>query len=122
MIVIFDCSLPSCYLNFLFAILPDMAQYELTFILPADLAAARQKSVLSKLGKSIEKEGGKIVKEEKWGKRQFSYPLKKRREGIYFLWQLELLGEKAGEVKRMFEVEEEALRHLLIKHEAKRKS
>lgn len=96
-------------------ILPDMTQYELTFILPADLAAARQKSVLSKLGKSIEKEGGKMVKEEKWGERQLSYPIRKRHEGIYFLWQVELPKDKVKEINRSFEVEEEVLRHLLVR-------
>lgn len=92
-----------------------MAQYELTFILPSDLTAAKQKSLLAKLTKFIEKEGGKIVKEDKWGKRQLSYPIKKRREGIYFLWEIEVPKDKVAEVNRMFEAEEEVLRHLLVR-------
>lgn len=96
-------------------ILPHMTQYELTFILPAELAPAKQKSLLAKLTKFIEKEGGKIVKENKWGKRALAYPIKKRGEGVYFLWELEIPAEKTAQVNRMFEVEEEVLRHLLVR-------
>jgi small subunit ribosomal protein S6 len=92
-----------------------MAQYELAFILPADLTAARQKNLLAKLAKFIGEVGGKITKENPWGKRTLAYPIKKKNEGLYFLWEVELPENKAAEIKRIFEVEEEVLRHLLVR-------
>lgn len=91
-----------------------MAQYELTFILSSSLTEAKQKTVLEKLGKIVEREGGKIVKEDKWGKRHLAYQINKQQEGSYFFWQLELPKDKTGVVNRAVEVEEDVLRHLLI--------
>lgn len=98
-------------------ILPHMAQYELTFILPTELTPAKEKSLLAKLTNFVEKEGGKIVKDKEnmWGKRPLAYPIKKRSEGVYFLWELELPTQKVAQVNRMLEVEEDVLRHLLVR-------
>lgn len=93
----------------------NMANYELTFILSGNLTEAKQKLLLEKLTKLIEKEGGKIAKEDKWGKKILAYPIKKQKEGLYFLWQLELPSEKAGGINRSFEIEEGVLRNLLVR-------
>lgn len=98
--------------------LQNMGNYELTLVLSPELADARQKTLLAELTKAIEKEGGKVVREDKWGRKTLAYPLKKNAEGVYFLWELELPKDKVAVVNRMVGLEEEVLRHLLVKHEA----
>lgn len=92
-------------------------QYELTFILPGELTEAKQKPLLEKLTKLIEKEGGKVLKEDKWGKKQLAYPIKKQSQGTYYYWELDLPPDIAGGINRTFELDEGILRHLLIKRD-----
>ncbi|MBI2007263.1 MAG: 30S ribosomal protein S6 [Candidatus Blackburnbacteria bacterium] len=94
-----------------------MGNYELTLVLSPEATDAKQKTLLAKLIKAIEAEGGKVTSESKWGRKTLAYPLKKNTEGVYFLWELELPKDKVA--VRMVELEEEVLRHLLVKHEAR---
>ena len=98
---------------------PNMGNYELTLVLSPELADAGQKALLAKLTKAVEKEGGKVAREDKWGRKTLAYPLKKKSEGVYFLWELELPKDRVAVINRMVGLEEEVLRHLLVKHEFK---
>lgn len=84
-------------------------------VLSPELADARQKTLLVKLTEAVEKEGGKVVREDKWGRKTLAYPLKKNAEGVYFLWELELPKDKVAVVNRVVGLEEEVLRHLLVR-------
>ncbi len=92
-----------------------MGNYELTLVLSPEATDAKQKTLLAKLIKTIEAEGGKVTNESKWGRKTLAYPLKKNTEGVYFLWELELPKDKVAVVNRMVELEEEVLRHLLVR-------
>lgn len=62
-------------------------QYELTFILDekADETAATAK--VKELTDFVEKQGGKVTKEEPWGRRELAYEIKRNRSGFYVtLW------------------------------------
>lgn len=93
----------------------NMGNYELTLVLSPDIDDAKQKTLLVKLTKAVEKEGGKILRETKLGRKILAYPLKKNAEGVYFLWELDLPKEKVAAVGRGVGLEEGVLRHLLVK-------
>lgn len=95
--------------------LQNMGNYELTLVLSPDIEDAKQKTLLAKLTKAVEKEGGKVVRENKLGRKILAYPLKKNAEGVYFLWELDLPKDRVDVVSRGVGLEEGVLRHLLVR-------
>ena len=59
-----------------------MWDYELTFIIDADLSGEEQKKLLTKVQKVVTELKGKIEKRDKWGKKELSYPIKKKNMGV----------------------------------------
>lgn len=88
-------------------------KYELAVVLHPDLEINLEKP-LSKLNSTIEK-FGRIKSKEEWGKRKLAYPIKGQQFGLYYFYQLELPGASVGELERELIINEEILRHLIIK-------
>lgn len=65
--------------------------------------------------KLIEKQKGKIVKTDDWGKRSFSYPIQKQTEGVYRHYIVELPGEAIAKINRKFALQEGMLRYLFVR-------
>ena len=57
--------------------------YETTFILDSILEDDKVDAIVSKYTNFLTKNGSEIVKSEKWGRRKFTYPIKKRQTGHY---------------------------------------
>lgn len=102
-------------------IINSMRGYELTLILKAELPTDK---VLAKIKKIIADTGGKVGEVTEWGKREFSYPIKKpaspaggQKEGVYYLLNLELEGKEAKKIEEKLKLEEAVLRHLLVRKE-----
>ena len=74
----------------------------------------KQKAVLDKIKKAVADSGGKVDKEDSWGKKQFAYPIKHEKEGYYFFFELTLPPDHANGIKRLIENDEQVARHLLI--------
>lgn len=92
-----------------------MRDYELTFIISAELTGAKEKKVLDNIEKTIETLGGKLGKKDEWGKKRLAYPIKKKTEGVYFLFDLSLPSSKVASLDRELEINEDVLRHLIVK-------
>ena len=73
--------------------------------------------ILRRLFKKIERwiGKGKILSQKSWGRRELAYPIKKEREGVYLFLELEMEPEKGGEIERKLRLEEDILRHLLVR-------
>lgn len=59
--------------------------YEILFIADPNLGEPEVDALTATVQGFIEKEGGRIQKVEKWGKKRLSYLVKKHREGSYVL-------------------------------------
>ena len=90
--------------------------FELMLILQPKVAEKEEKHVLNLIKKHIDK-SGKIIKEEKQGKKQFAYPIKKKKEGVYFLLTLEVDGKEIESLTKKLNLEQFVLRHLFIRKE-----
>jgi len=95
--------------------------YELTVLLPEKVTAAKKKSEIEKLEKLIKVFGGKVIKNEDWGEKQFTYPIKKNISGSYLYFEIELPEEGAKNLPSKLNLDEGVLRHLLIRKEVKNK-
>lgn len=84
--------------------------YELVFILKEE-----KEEILENLKKLIESIKGKIVSQEKWGKKNFAYKIKKFTSGFYFLWQISTEPKNISPLKKKLDINDDILRYLLLK-------
>lgn len=90
-----------------------MREYELTVVLHPDLESNLD-SVLEKIRGLITKAGGKVLKEDNWGKKRLAYPINKESFGVYVYFEVELPGESATKLDGTLNITDEVIRHLLV--------
>lgn len=91
-----------------------MKDYELVFVLNPDFGSGEQKKLTVRLSKVIVDLQGKVEKKNEWGKKKLAYPISKKTEGSYFLWELKLLPESLVEIEKRIKLEEGVIRYLLV--------
>lgn len=90
-----------------------MRHYEVVFLVHPDQSeqvpamVARYKSI-------IEKDGGKIHREEDWGRRQLAYPIKDVHKAHYMLMNIECNQAALDELENSFKFNDAILRKLII--------
>lgn len=90
-------------------------KYELMVILDPLRTEEQQKETLDKIEDTIKKYGGTPDKRDAWGKRRLAFPIKKRRDGYYAVFQFDAEPSKTNvldEVDRFCRYQEEILRYL----------
>lgn len=78
-----------------------------------------------KLNEAIEelvvKEGGTVVKTENSGRRKLAYPIKKKTEGHYVLFEIEDSGQVIAELERRMRVNDTVIRYITVRVDEDRK-
>lgn len=88
--------------------------YELTLVFLAKTNEQRQTEILEEIEKYISP-NGKITDKASWGKKTLAYPIKKEKEGIYWLLTLVMTRKEAKELTDKLRLNEFILRYLLIR-------
>jgi len=70
----------------------------------------------------IEKEGGTVVKTEVMGRRKLAYPIQKKTEGHYTLFEIEGSGQEIAELERRFRVNDAVIRFVTVRVDEERKT
>jgi small subunit ribosomal protein S6 len=84
--------------------------YDLTLLL-------NEESELETIKKLVETLSGKILEEEKWGKKTLAYPIKKTRTAEFYHWKLEMTAKNVTELRKKLNFNEKLLRYLLLVQE-----
>jgi small subunit ribosomal protein S6 len=93
-----------------------MRPYEVLFIVRPDLDEEQTEAVINKFTDLIEKEGGEIVKVDKWGKRKFAYEIdKKWKDGFYTLVNFNSEPAVASELERVMKISDEIIRQMITR-------
>jgi small subunit ribosomal protein S6 len=90
-------------------------EYELIIILRPTLTEEQIQERVDRLTRTITSRGGEVMSVEPWGRRRLAYPIQKSREGIYILMRLKLASSLLEELKGQMRLDEEIIRHLLIR-------
>lgn len=81
---------------------------------------------ITKLNESLEKivtdAGGSIVKTEVMGKRKLAYPINKKTEGHYTLFEIEGSGQEIAELERRMRVNDAVIRFMTVRVDEDRKT
>ena len=92
-----------------------MRNYEIMYILRADLDEAARKEVMDKLASIITDNGGKVVKtDESMGLRDLAYEIKDQSKGYYVVLKAELDNTAIYEFNRKVRHNPNVLRHLIV--------
>jgi small subunit ribosomal protein S6 len=89
--------------------------YEILFIADPNLGEPEVDTLASTVQGYVEKEGGKIQKVEKWGKKRLAYPVKKHRDGSYVLMVVDGKPALVHEIERRMRVTDGLIKFLTVR-------
>ena len=92
-----------------------MRNYEMMFIVKSGIDADKAKEEVETLKKIITSGKGKVSKVDEMGQRKLAYPIKKEVSGIYYVFTFECDKETLSELDRRIKINENILRHLIIR-------
>jgi len=92
-----------------------MNKYEIMFIVKATIDKDAVNNTAETMKKIITDEKGKVLEFKALGEKKFAYPIKKEINGYYYLMQVEASSEAEKEFNRKASLDENVLRHLVIK-------
>lgn len=93
-------------------------EYELTVLIHSDLEADLE-TPLTKVRGIIENAGGKIAREDNWGKKKLAYAINRQDFAVYVYMDVELPADAPLKISDTFNITEEVLRYLLVKVDPK---
>lgn len=94
-----------------------MHKYEIMFIVKATMESADVKNTAETFKKLISDLKGKVAEYKELGEKKLAYPIKKELNGYYFVMQVEADRDCIQEFDRKIRLDENVLRHLIIKQE-----
>jgi small subunit ribosomal protein S6 len=89
--------------------------YEILFIADPNLGEPEVDALTTQVQGYVEKEGGRIQKVEKWGKKRLAYTVGKHREGSYVLIVAEGGPALVKEVERRIRVTDGIIRFITVR-------
>jgi small subunit ribosomal protein S6 len=94
-----------------------MRDYEAMYILKTELEEEAINAVVTRFEDVVKNGNGEIAKTDRWGKRRLAYEIDGRFDGYYVLMNFKSAKEVAQELERLLRINDEVIRHLLIKRE-----
>ena len=92
-----------------------MRDYEVLYIVRADLDDDKVQDIVKRVNTLIEKAGGSIERTNVWGKRKLAYEVKHQKEGSYILQDFTIGQDRIPELEAALKITEEVLRHLVVR-------
>lgn len=91
------------------------------YIVNPDTASDRIEKLNDAVGKLIEKEGGSVVKVDNIGLKDLAYPIEKKQQGHYVLFEIEGSGQEIAELERRMRVNDMIMRYITVRVDEDRK-
>ena len=95
--------------------------YEVMYIVDPETPAEKLTKLNEAVGSLIEKEGGTVVRMDDGGRRTLAYPIKKKTEGFYILFEIEGSGQEIAELERRMRVNDMIIRYITVRVDEDRK-
>ena len=95
--------------------------YEVMYIIDPDTPGDRIEKLNTAVGSLIEKEGGTVVRMDDIGRRTLAYPIDKKTEGHYVLFEITGSGQEIAELERRMRVNDMIIRYMTVRVDEDRK-
>jgi small subunit ribosomal protein S6 len=92
-----------------------LRDYEVLYIVRADLDDDKVQDIIKRVNTIIEKAGGSVERTNVWGKRKLAYEVKHQKEGSYVLQDFQIGPDRIPELEAALKITEEVLRHLVVR-------
>jgi len=92
-----------------------MNHYETVFIATPVLSESQVKETVEKFRSFITGNGGEMENEENWGLKKLAYPIQKKENGYYFLFQFAAAGDMVDRLETQFRRDERIIRFLTVR-------
>ena len=94
-----------------------MTNYEIMFIVKATLDEETLNKIVKDTQALITNNDSKVIEFKEMGRKKLAYPIKKEVSGYYYVMTVEVTNETLQEFDRKVSINENVLRHLIIKVE-----
>ena len=91
-----------------------MKNYEGMFVLKPDLDKTGVDKILNQIQELVTKYKGAVADTKEMGKNRMAYPLKKYREGVYYLINFSVIPDAVANIKKSLALNESVLRMLIV--------
>jgi len=95
--------------------------YEVMYIVNPETEGEKIEKLNDAVGKLIEKEGGVVVRMDDIGLRNLAYPIQKKKEGHYVLFEVDGTGQEIAELERRMRVNDMIMRYVTVRVDEDRK-
>jgi small subunit ribosomal protein S6 len=92
-----------------------LRDYEVLYIVRADLDDDKVQDIVKRVNTLIERAGGSLERTNIWGKRKLAYEVKHQKEGSYILQDFQIGQDRIPELEAALKITEEVLRHLVVR-------
>jgi small subunit ribosomal protein S6 len=92
-----------------------LRDYEVLYIVRADLDDEKVQDAVKRVNTLIERSGGSVERTNLWGKRKLAYEVKHQKEGSYVLQDFQFEPSRVPELEASLKITEEVLRHLIVR-------
>ena len=89
-----------------------MRHYEMLVLMSAELEEPKEE--IEKVEEVVRNLGGEVAKIDVWGKKRLAYPIQKKNEGIYALFNFKLEPAQTFELKRVLGLRGNIYRQMII--------
>lgn len=93
--------------------------YETVCIVKPDIGEDAVKGIITRSTSVVEKNDGKDVSVDEWGRRKLAYPIQKKNEGIYFLITYTSPPPASKELERTLKLNEDVIRYQTVRLKAR---
>ena len=91
-----------------------MNEYEAMFIIKPDLSEEEKKALFAQINDAVSKNNGNVSQGSVWSeKRKLYFPLKRYRDGLYFLMNFSISPVAIKEMRHAYNLNENILRVLI---------
>lgn len=95
--------------------------YEVMYIVDPETPVDKIGKLNEAVGQLIEKQGGTVVRMDDIGQRTLAYPINKKSEGHYVLFEIEGTGQEIMELERRMRVNDMIMRYITVRVDEDRK-
>jgi small subunit ribosomal protein S6 len=89
-------------------------EYETIYILRPDVDADTAEKVQHRIGEVVDRESGKLVKVEAWGRRKLAYPIGKIKKGVYVYVKYVGRGGLVHELERNLKLQDSVIKYQTV--------
>lgn len=95
--------------------------YEVMYIVDPETPGDKIGKLNEAVGQLVEKQGGTVVRMDDIGLRTLAYPINKRTEGHYVLFEIDGSGQEIMELERRMRVNDMIMRYITVRIDEDRK-